>query len=94
MKAIDYIRKGWTQGASARDAAGNSVYYKSTEAVCWCLSGAIFAAYPDHVECANAFEKVTLEIQKTSPFGIPLSWNDAPRRTQAEVILLLEKVGI
>ncbi len=31
----------WTQGAYARDAAGNPVGVRSDRAVCWCSAGAI-----------------------------------------------------
>jgi hypothetical protein len=96
MKPSDYIKKGWTQGVLARNAAGTPVATYSPDAVSWCLSGAILAAYPDDwypVMWRNAYDKVTLEVQKKSPLDFQVSWNDSPQRIQAEVILLLESVG-
>jgi hypothetical protein len=93
MKPSDYIRKGWTQGAFARNAAGDAIGSYSPNAVYWCLYGALCAAYPDDAEWIKAYNKVRLEIQKKSLFDIPISWNDSEQRIQAEVILLLESVG-
>jgi hypothetical protein len=93
MKPSDYIRKGWTQEAYARNKAGNSVGSHSPNAVSWCLYGALVAAYPDDAEWIKVYNKVLFQIQKKSPYDIPAAWNDRPGRTQAEVILLLESVG-
>jgi hypothetical protein len=89
MKAIDYIRKGWTQGEFARDVEGNAVDWSSDMAVCWCTEGAIFAALPLG-ERKEALNKVLRAIGLTSLIG----WNDDPKRTKAEVEAAFEKAGI
>jgi hypothetical protein len=89
MKPSDYIRKGWCQRAFARDARGNRTSPGSQFAVAWCAAGALMAngemgrSYTE----ARFFDEASL--------GMPLAaWNDAPGRTQGEVIALLEKHGL
>lgn len=43
----------WTQGAFARDSAGNSIMWEAPDAVCWCAVGAVM--------------RVTDESYKTGP---------------------------
>jgi hypothetical protein len=89
MKPSDYIRKGWTQGAYARDSDGTPIYPKSIKAVCWCPVGAICAAYYD-----NPAKRIkTLYSLKSFVGESPAIWSDAPERTQQEVIDLLESIG-
>lgn len=90
MKAVDYIKKGWTQGAFARKADGSPTYSLDPEAVCWCAFGALNMAYPDH-----GYVGVFTEL-KTAIGGEQLVayWNDDPNRTQQEVIAMFEKLGL
>ena len=39
------VEAGWTQGADARGKSGKSAYCHEEWVVCWCLTGAIQAAY-------------------------------------------------
>lgn len=86
LKPSDYIRKGWCQETFARDAKGNSVDPRSSEACCWCIAGAIKVAYP--MTWPVVLERLTDSLQRIASL-----WNDAPERTQAEVIAALEAIG-
>jgi len=77
--------KGWTQGAYARDADGRDVnpYEKwraSPQAVCFCLYGALA-----QVASQAGMEKIP---SLTDPLP-STEWNDAPGRTQSEVVAAL-----
>jgi hypothetical protein len=94
MKAIDYIRKGWTQGQYARDKNGISVYSDDFEkAVCWCAIGALMAAYSIDGFCTREYEPALEKLRKLVGTCI-LFWNDNPQRTQAEVIEVFTRAGI
>jgi hypothetical protein len=89
MKPSDYIRRGWTQGTHARDADGKPVRADSPEAVAWCLTGALHAAYgtlPGVLESAWASVRDIIN-------GDMVDWNDYPRRTKAQVIAALKDAG-
>lgn len=88
MKASEYVRKGWTQGEYARNSDGKYVLWSDPTAVCWCLDGALMAAYPG-VGYSLAINK----LRDVAPFNI-IVWNDAPDRTKQEVIELLERAEV
>jgi hypothetical protein len=89
MRALDYIKKGWTQHYLARDLNGNSIDPSDPLACKWCAVGAIYAAYPERKETLMAIDKlVTVLCGSISP------WNDAMGRTRAEVIDAFERAGI
>ena len=76
----------WTQGVVARNAYGRCCYGYSRQAVCWCASAAISRV--DHGS--------SLAHYKFSDFlgeSIPI-WNDAPGRTQAEVVQALRAAAL
>jgi hypothetical protein len=105
MSAVDLLKsakakleKGWCQGAGARDSDGCSVAMSGPNAVCWCLSGAMWATiaaspgeYGDKAEDA-----AWLALQRTVGISI-VDWNDAPFREKSEVLkvmdLAIEKAG-
>lgn len=90
----------WTQGTLARDEAGLEVHNPDdAEAYCWCVAGAIqrvtgggwsdadFAIY--HASRRAVLGAVGLgEDDSIAP------WNDAPERTQAEVITALRQAAL
>jgi hypothetical protein len=76
------IERGWCQRAYGRDADGCSVYEDNPSAICWCASGAINA------KADYAARRVFGEAIGTD--CIP-GWNDAPERTQAEVLAAFDK---
>jgi hypothetical protein len=90
LKAADYLRWGWTKNAYARNAAGTIVESSSKNAVAWCLAGAVFAAYATKADRDAAFTKLALVM----PDPGYIHWNDAPERTQTEVVALAERAGI
>ena len=90
MKPSDYLKKGWCQGRAAQDDEGRFVLSGSPSAACWCLLGACSAAYHSG---GTGIDPVSFAI-KARHLGIPslVLWNDAPGRTQAEVVALMEKL--
>jgi hypothetical protein len=90
MKAIDYIRKGWTRGATARDKHGHYVAILSERAVRWCTLGALNAAYPTSLKLGRATQRLCQVIGTCS---IP-QWNDDPKRTKKEVLEAFRKAGV
>lgn len=73
----------WTKDENARDAAGNKVYPRDQEAVCWCLNGAFIAIRASTWLALDVFDPLT--------GGDFLAWNDAPERTFADVRQLLDR---
>lgn len=82
------IRRGWCQRALAVDGVGEEVDPESSEAVAWCLSAAAYVARPyAHYSYLQYLNAVREHI------GVVASeWNDAPHRTQAEVLALCLEV--
>lgn len=100
-KAADLIEpKGaWTRGAFSRKSArhkGKRRYVPFHEARCFCVLGAIA-----HVLGGNADETRAVNsdaaryLDRLSEIGRegPVSFNDAPGRTQAEVVAALRKAA-
>jgi len=84
-----YIKRGWCQGTLARDTQGEACLETSPDAIAWCTYGAIYAAYPNEPQ-----HRESLLDKLQVLFHIPLAkWNDDPKRTQAEVIALLQSIG-
>jgi len=92
----------WTQGAFARDKAGQFVSIGDRSAVSWCLLGAIEAS----VEAREIFEKLWchrekcgivrkhLKLKKNTLEGCLAKWNDAPGRKFEEVRAALIACGL
>ena len=89
-KPSQYIAKGWCQGMSAQEVSGESCNANDSNAMSWCLIGSLQAAYPTRDE---AFEKVVNKLVKKLDTIALAKWNDDPKRTQAEVIELLQSIG-
>ena len=82
----------WTQGAVARLADGETCDPRHVEAVSWCLAGAM-----DRCRTTVADKKALhTELRKGRRFPDYLMshYNDAPGRTQAEVVALLKEAGL
>ena len=75
----------WVQGNLFRLAGGKEI--------CWCAYGAILHTRSAHSE--EAAELIERDLPKTSPGGLrPIAaWNDAPERTQAEVVAKLREAA-
>ena len=87
LRAREYIKRGWCQGAHARDAFGNSVLITSPECRFVCLEGALYLGCCDESE---PYSETKLQVQKLFDMGHIGTWNDAPGRTQEEVLTLLD----
>jgi hypothetical protein len=88
------IAKGWTQDAEARNAAGADIQdvdpaFEDVEPVCWCAAGAIFWATGID-EYSTAADVLVAAIGERTRHFIP-QWNDAPERTQAEVLQAFDR---
>lgn len=86
-EARERIEKGWTQGAFARNSVGDAVNEDSEQACAWCVTGALMAAPRIAVDDAARFylHKAIASIDDASQHSLA-SWNDAPDRTQEEVL--------
>jgi hypothetical protein len=74
----------WTQDTNARSSDGDEVLYHSDLADCWCLDGAL-------LKLTRHDGDVYLAVRKALPVDVLCVWNDAPERTHAEVLELLDK---
>jgi hypothetical protein len=82
----------WTQVALARTAGGEAAvaYGRGCDAVCWCAEGAIARIVGSYVVA----EYDDAERYVTGLLGDHLAaWNDAPERTQAEVVAKLREAA-
>lgn len=75
---------GWTQREYARDQRGSAVLVSDPAAVCFCSWGAL-KAVGDHEEAAD-YLRTFLGTSITT-------WNDAPKRTQAEAVAKLREAA-
>lgn len=48
----------WTKGVSARDSNGYKAGPLNENAVCWCLTGAIYKCYPEFSAAFDIYEKI------------------------------------
>lgn len=92
--ARSLIAKGWTQGPTAKNAAGIAVDPTSGEAVCWCLEGALIAS---GVNCEDPEATCPMCHQYLIPLGRLVgatgatSYNEALGRTKEEVLALFDR---
>ena len=92
------VAKGWTQGAYMRAADGENVWPNYKRAVCFCVMGAIsLAAAPyeslDDEDEPNPIRYMAAKaLINANDIQCTISeWNDAPERTQAEVLAAFDK---
>lgn len=90
--AADLLEKpgAWIKGDLALDASGEAVDPSDSNASCWCVMGATErvsdASWARRAR--NAFRAVIGGWNKSIP-----EWNDAPGRTQAEVVAKLREAA-
>lgn len=91
-KARALIKKGWHQGWFATDAAGEEVSYTSTAAKCFCVAGAVYRAAGDSLDpgACGAMDALTSVAPTRYKHSIS-QYNDAPRRTQEQVLGLFDR---
>lgn len=96
-KPSEYIQKGWCQHVNAKDRKGEVCGPFDPMAERWCLVGALHAAYSeDTMLRERATSRLFKAIAKESGGfeGYTLAaWNDTIKRTQAEVVALLQSIG-
>jgi hypothetical protein len=85
-EARKLIAQGWTQGEYKRVINGVE---------CWCISGAIHQATsydePSGLEFAALFLSLRADDFYLSSSTNLIEWNDAPDRTQEEVLALIDR---
>jgi hypothetical protein len=86
-KAKALIERGWTQGAFARRANGRVIGYESDDASCFCIAGALMRVTP----LISDFERLCHPLTRATGSPRLDHWNDAPGRTQAEVLAAFDK---
>jgi hypothetical protein len=80
-RAAERVRHGWCQGSATRtDADGRTV--------AWCAWGAIYhsCAWKSSATAYNAARELFITRLEGREIG---EWNDAPERTQGEVVAAL-----
>ena len=82
------IARGWTQGASARDVTGSVTRAWAEEAVCWCAMGAVACRDDDWTTAEPAWAALRAAVGGETWVS---EWNDAPGRTQADVLALYDR---
>jgi hypothetical protein len=85
VRALLEAPERWTQMALARTAEGELCEPTDSVAVCWCLLGAF-----DHVERGDDVGFIRFLEKELG--GSVTRWNDAPGRTHADVLALLDRV--
>lgn len=90
-KAADLIEPEgrWTQGASAHAGDGLATGACQDDAICWCLGGAIERTGYGHFSAVGD----ALKYFTATTGGALVSFNDAPGRTQAEVVAKLREAA-
>lgn len=86
-RARALIESGWTQKEYARGKSGRGVNELGNAPVCFCALGAIRRVTRrewDNTEEAKALRAAILGRDI-------IDWNDAPRRTQADVLAAFDK---
>lgn len=92
--AADICERGWAQRAWARDRQGAKVGGASVTAVCWCAGDAIFQAAKVIAPQGyfGAVQTACRALRRHINANIA-TWNDAPARTQAEVVETLREAA-
>jgi len=94
-RATQRIREGWCQQTEARDPVGRPVEPWSEQAAAWSLLGALVSA----LDGPDALPRVPLPALADAMSALAAliddhslsAWNDAPGRTQMDVIAVLER---
>lgn len=88
-------KKGWCQGAVAKDSDGEEVGAKDPKAVAYCIIGAVQAVTPPTTPDLEDSAFVSLEDWLPSVAGdnyMGLAFfNDRPRTTKADVVAVFDR---
>lgn len=95
IKSLFDKKERWTQGASARDRAGNAVSSVTATAASWCLIGAIKHCYGrTYEEFDKTKTKVYVVLHELGYGDSILKFNDDPDTRFEMVMEVVEKAGI
>jgi len=90
-KARGFIALGWTQQEFARKANGKPVLALDPKATCWCIQGALQAALNKTGNYSERFYECSILLANAADNHALIWWNDAPYRTQAEVLAVFDQ---
>ncbi len=99
-RAAERVREGWCQDVDAADSSGRPVEPWAEEASAWSLLGAVVAALDGPAAVAGGAVPLTAlatamaahaELVEDRSLG---GWNDAPTRTQHDVVAALERARL
>jgi hypothetical protein len=93
----------WTRQSYARDAKGREISPESPEATCFCMMGAISRVASNHADLHAALALVGEGLPPSPKYNAHIGgadyvaaiarFNDAPERTQAEVVAKLREAA-
>lgn len=98
LKAAELVERGWCQGHGATDKSGNTVDRDADDAACFCALGAISRATQGTKQSVrndlfwDARARLGDVVDQAGFMGVA-PWNDAPGRTQAEVVQALRQAA-
>lgn len=84
--ARELVAAGWCQGESALGKRGNIVSIFDDHAVAFCASGACERAASRRDEMTEHSERLHFALLAVIQVDDVAEWNDAPERTQADVV--------
>lgn len=79
--AARLLEQGWTQGYFAKDADGEACSGADPRAVCFCMAGALMRLAKQG-DASRAY----CEVKRELGVQVLSDYNDAPGRTQSEVV--------
>lgn len=85
-QAADLIEKGWTQKTLARNKQDQGCSPNNKNAVAWCVMGALLRVTDRSITYFTALNTLRGQMELGTSIN---SWNDHPKRTQAEVVTAL-----
>ena len=103
--ATTYVERGWTQKAMARNAKGQEVGCEDPNACEWCLLGAlnlalfkVMGTWPQEITLRlDVMDRALVAVKDAANPDVPWNvagWNDAKKRTQAEVVAVLRAAAV
>lgn len=97
-RAADLIEPegAWTQGSFARTVTGFPVGFDTPAAKCFCTRGAIMRVQNRGVYDSPAETFFSNKVTRSTDGYVALrlvNWNDAPERTQSEVVAKLREAA-
>lgn len=92
VRARALITRGWAKNHMATTRTGQPALYGANDAACWCLDGAIRASCGVDLETRDRMLEVVCKEIGVKDHTWIWSWNDAPERTRAEILRLLDRL--